>query len=201
MANEPKSAADRDKLEEALGRLSREDPTFHTTLHEETGQTIISGLGELHLEVLKHRLVSDFKVQANVGKPRVSYRQTVRGRGEAEHTFERLIQGKEQVATVRSRVEPAEAGSGTLVGVGEPGESGLATVRPAGEEGGLVAAPPEACSLPVRPLSCRTTAASPPPAAPRGSRPAPWSTRPGPARGTGPSWSSRTSGSGRPCPG
>jgi elongation factor G len=140
MAIEPRSAADRDKLEEALARLSREDPTFHTAEHEETGQTIISGMGELHLEVLKHRLVSDFKIQANVGKPRVSYRQTVRRPAEAEHTFQRLIQGKDQVATVRIRVEPAEPGAVNELLVDDPTESVHPKFRPAVSEGVLFAA-------------------------------------------------------------
>lgn len=140
MAIEPKSAADRDRLEEALTRLAREDPTFHTAVHDETGQTIISGMGELHLEVLKHRLVSDFRVQANVGKPRVSYRQTVRGPAEAEHTFQRLIQGKDQVATVRIRVEPAEGGSGSAFRIDDSLESVHPKFRPAVEEGVLFAA-------------------------------------------------------------
>jgi elongation factor G len=106
MAIEPRSGADRERLDEALKRLAREDPTFHTSVHEETGQTIIAGMGELHLEVLRNRLVRDFGVQANVGQPRVSYRQTVLGPGEATHAFHRLIQGREQAATVRIRVEP-----------------------------------------------------------------------------------------------
>ncbi len=112
MAIEPRSAADRERLEEVLTRLAREDPTFRTRTDEETDQTIISGMGELHLEVLRHRLVTDFGVQANVGRPRVSYRQTVRGPGEGTANFEHLIQGKEQRATVRLRVEPGPAGSG-----------------------------------------------------------------------------------------
>jgi elongation factor G len=114
MAIEPRSAADRDRLEEALQRLAREDPTFHTSVHEETGQTIIAGMGELHLEVLKNRLVRDFGVQANVGQPRVSYRQTVSGRGRARHTFQRMVAGKEQVATVELAVEPSPAADGTV---------------------------------------------------------------------------------------
>jgi elongation factor G len=104
MAIEPRSAADRDRLDEALERLQREDPTFRRSVHEETGQTIIAGMGELHLEVLKNRLVRDFGVQANVGPPRVSYRQTVSGVGEARVVFERTIAGKEQRAEVALRV-------------------------------------------------------------------------------------------------
>jgi len=115
MAIEPRTNADRDRLNEALARLAREDPTFRTTQHEETGQTIIAGMGELHLEVLKNRLTRDFGIQANVGAPRVSYRQTVAGTAEVAHHFERLIGGKQQQATVRVRVEAQGSGSGLLV--------------------------------------------------------------------------------------
>jgi elongation factor G len=110
MAIEPKSGADRDRLDEALARLAREDPTFHTRVHEETGQTIIAGMGELHLEVLRNRLTRDFGVQANVGPPRVSYRQSITASGSATFTFHRLIAGKEQTATVELAVEPRRGG-------------------------------------------------------------------------------------------
>ncbi len=112
MAIEPRSTADRDRLEEVLGRMAREDPTFRVSQDAETGQTIISGMGELHLEVLKNRLLRDFKIEANVGKPRVSHRQTVRGAGKASHSFERLIAGVEQKATVEIQVAPGTPGSG-----------------------------------------------------------------------------------------
>ncbi|MHC5009705.1 MAG: elongation factor G [Planctomycetota bacterium] len=140
MAIEPRSAADRDRLEEALARLSREDPTFHTAIHEETGQTIIAGMGELHLEVLKNRLLRDFGIQANVGAPRVSYRQTVRGPGEAAHTFQRIIQGKEQVATVEVAVGPREAGSGVAFTNEAPREAVPKRFLPSVEEGVIFAA-------------------------------------------------------------
>ena len=112
MAIEPRSAADKDKLEDVLGRMAREDPTFQVREDAETGQTIIAGMGELHLEVLKHRLTRDYKIEANVGKPRVAYRQTVRGVGTAEYTFSRLIAGEQQTATVTIRVEKGADGSG-----------------------------------------------------------------------------------------
>jgi elongation factor G len=115
MAIEPRTNADRDRLQEALARLAREDPTFVTTVHEETGQTLIAGMGELHLEVLKNRLTRDFGIQANVGQPRVSYRQTVGGRGEATQRFERLIGGKPQQAEVRLVVEALPRGGGLEV--------------------------------------------------------------------------------------
>jgi elongation factor G len=110
MAIEPKSGADKDRLDEALARLSREDPTFHTRVHEETGQTIIAGMGELHLEVLRNRLTRDFGVQANVGPPRVSYRQAILAPATASFTFQRTIAGKEQTATVELAVEPRRGG-------------------------------------------------------------------------------------------
>lgn len=112
MAIEPRSTADRERLEEVLGRVAREDPTFRVSEDPETGQTIIAGMGELHLEVLKNRLLRDFRIEANVGRPRVSHRQTVRGPGGAQYTFERLIAGTEQKATVAMSVRPGPTGSG-----------------------------------------------------------------------------------------
>ncbi len=112
MAIEPKSTADKDRLEEVLARLAREDPTFRVSVDPETGQTLIAGMGELHLEVLKHRLLRDFRIEANVGKPRVSHRTTVRGAGKAEHTWMRLIASVEQTATVKIGVKPLPSGSG-----------------------------------------------------------------------------------------
>jgi elongation factor G len=110
---EPKTNADRDRLAEALGRLAREDPTFRTRVDADTGETIVEGMGELHLEVLTNRLVRDFGVGASVGKPRVAYRQTVAAPGEAQAHFERQIASKVHAATVRLRVEPV-SGSGKV---------------------------------------------------------------------------------------
>ncbi len=112
MAIEPRSTADKDRLEEVLARLAREDPTFRVSVDAETGQTLIAGMGELHLEVLKHRLLRDFRIEANVGKPRVSHRQTVRAEGRSTHTWSRLIAGVEQTATVTVAVKAGEGGSG-----------------------------------------------------------------------------------------
>ena len=112
MAIEPRSTKDKDKLEEALGRMAREDPTFRVRKDPETDQTLIAGMGELHLEVLKNRLLRDFKVAANVGKPRVSYRQTVRAEGAARHQFQRLIAGSEQRAEVGLAVAPQPTDQG-----------------------------------------------------------------------------------------
>jgi elongation factor G len=107
MAIEPRSTADRDKLQEGIEKLAREDPTFKWREDPETGQLVISGMGELHLEILRDRLLREFKVEAHVGKPRVAYRQTVRGTAEGVGVFERQIGGKNHFAKVKVRVEPA----------------------------------------------------------------------------------------------
>ncbi|HWL10885.1 MAG TPA: elongation factor G [Planctomicrobium sp.] len=109
MAVEPETNADRKKLEDALARLARQDPTFKTKINEETGQTIISGMGELHLEILKERLQRDFNLNVRVHKPRVSYRETVTGKSEAEETFQRSVGGETTFASVRVRVEPFDS--------------------------------------------------------------------------------------------
>jgi len=106
MAIEPKSSADRDRLAEVLMRLAKDDPTFESREDPETGQTIIAGMGELHLEVLKNRMLRDFQVDANVGAPRVSYRQTVGGGGRGEGQFDQEAAGKEHFARVTLEVEP-----------------------------------------------------------------------------------------------
>jgi len=108
MAIEPRTAADRDRLGEALAALSRQDPTFQTRVDPETGQTLISGMGELHLEVLVDRLQRDMKVGVTVGTPRVSYRETVTTRGEADGKFVRQTGGRGQFAVVRLAVEPLD---------------------------------------------------------------------------------------------
>jgi len=106
MAIEPKSTAQRDKLVETLERLSKEDPTFEWRTDEETGQTIIAGMGELHLDVLKHRMLSDYKVQANIGKPGVAYKETIREVAEGEHRVVKQIGGRQHYAYVILRIEP-----------------------------------------------------------------------------------------------
>jgi elongation factor G len=106
MAIEPKTNADKDKLAQALSKLSKEDPTFTHTFDEETGQLIIAGMGELHLEVIKNRMVRDHHVDANVGAPRVSYRETISGSAEAEGKFVQQSGGHGQYAVVRIRMEP-----------------------------------------------------------------------------------------------
>jgi len=112
LAIEPKTKADQDKLSGALTKLVQEDPTLRVQLDPETAQTIIAGMGELHLEVLVDRLKREFSVTANVGRPQVAYRETIRGSGEAESRYVRQSGGRGQYAHVKLRVEPAETGAG-----------------------------------------------------------------------------------------
>jgi elongation factor G len=108
VAIEPKTKSDQEKMSIALGRLAEEDPTFQVRTNEETGQTEISGMGELHLEVLVDRMMREFKVEANIGRPQVSYRETVRGTAQkVEGRFVRQTGGSGQYAIVYFNVEPA----------------------------------------------------------------------------------------------
>jgi elongation factor G len=108
VAIEPKTKADQEKMSVALGRLAEEDPTFQVATNEETGQTEISGMGELHLEILVDRMMREFKVEANVGRPQVSYRETIRGTAEkVEGRFVRQTGGSGQYGIVYINVEPA----------------------------------------------------------------------------------------------
>ncbi|MBM7573095.1 elongation factor G [Aquibacillus albus] len=112
VAIEPKSKADQDKMSVALGKLAEEDPTFKTETNTETGQTIISGMGELHLDIIVDRLKREFKVEANVGAPQVSYRETFRGSAEVEGKFVRQSGGRGQYGHVWVKFEPNEEGAG-----------------------------------------------------------------------------------------
>jgi elongation factor G len=115
VAIEPKSKADQDKLGQALQKLAEEDPTFRVRTDAETGQTIIAGMGELHLEILVDRMRREFKVDANVGKPQVAFRETItKAVREVEGKFVRQSGGKGQYGHVVLNVEPAEAGQGFL---------------------------------------------------------------------------------------
>ncbi len=109
---EPKSRADQDKLTTALVRLAEEDPTFRMRTDEDSGQTIISGMGELHLEVITDRMLREFGVQANIGKPQVSYKETITRPTHVDHRFVRQTGGKGQYAHVVIDVEPQEQGKG-----------------------------------------------------------------------------------------
>lgn len=112
VAIEPKTKADQDKMGIALGKLAEEDPTFTTETNSETGQTIISGMGELHLDVIVDRLKREFKVEANVGAPQVAYRETFRSSAEVEGKFIRQSGGRGQYGHVWVKFEPNEEGAG-----------------------------------------------------------------------------------------
>ena len=112
VAIEPKTKAGADKLGVALQRLAEEDPTFRTYTDESTGQTIIAGMGELHLEIIVDRLLREFKVEANVGAPQVSYKETIRKSVEQDTKYARQSGGKGQYGHVKIRVEPNEPGKG-----------------------------------------------------------------------------------------
>ena len=113
VAIEPKTKADQDKLGMALNKLAEEDPTFRVHTDAETGQTIIAGMGELHLEIIVDRMLREFKVEANVGRPQVAYRETIRKRAEkVEGKFVRQSGGKGQYGHVVINIEPAEPGQG-----------------------------------------------------------------------------------------
>jgi elongation factor G len=112
VAVEPKTKQDMEKLSKALQSLSEEDPTFRVSVDPETNQTVIAGMGELHLEILVDRMLREFKVEANVGAPQVAYRETVRQPSKAEGKFVRQSGGKGQYGHVVIELEPGEAGSG-----------------------------------------------------------------------------------------
>lgn len=112
VAIEPKTQADQDKLGQALQSLAEEDPTFQVKTDEETGQTIISGMGELHLEVIVDRLTREFNVEANIGAPQVAYRETIKQEVEAEGKFIRQSGGRGQYGHAVIEIEPLEAGGG-----------------------------------------------------------------------------------------
>jgi elongation factor G len=112
VAIEPRTQADQEKMGVALGKLAQEDPSFRVRTDEESGQTIISGMGELHLDIIVDRLKREFKVEANVGAPQVSYRETIRKSVEAEGKFVRQSGGRGQYGHVWLRIEPLEEGGG-----------------------------------------------------------------------------------------
>lgn len=115
MAIEPKSKGDREKLATALGSLSEEDPTFRVFTNEETGQTIIAGMGELHLEILHDRMKREFGVEANVGKPQVAYKETITIPGGSQTKFVKQSGGRGQYAHVELEIEPNETGKGNEI--------------------------------------------------------------------------------------
>ncbi|MBC3516467.1 elongation factor G [Neobittarella massiliensis] len=112
VAIEPKTKAGQEKMGIALAKLAEEDPTFRTYTDEETGQTIIAGMGELHLEIIVDRLLREFRVEANVGKPQVAYRETIRTEKEVDHKYARQSGGRGQYGHVKIRLIPNETGKG-----------------------------------------------------------------------------------------
>ena len=112
VAVEPKTKADQEKMSLALSRLAKEDPSFRMSTDAESGQTIISGMGELHLEIIVDRMKREFKVEANVGKPQVAYRETIRGKVDQEGKFVRQSGGRGQYGHVWITLEPTETGKG-----------------------------------------------------------------------------------------
>ena len=109
---EPKTKAGQEKMGIALMPLAEEDPTFKTYTDQETGQTIIAGMGELHLEIIVDRLLREFKVEANIGAPQVAYKETIKGKADVETKYARQSGGKGQYGHVKIRVEPNESGKG-----------------------------------------------------------------------------------------
>jgi elongation factor G len=112
IAIEPKTKADQERLGEALQKLAKEDPSFRVSVNRDTGQTLIAGMGELHLEIIVDRMLREFKVDANVGKPQVAYRETIRRAAEAEGRFVRQSGGHGQFGVVDLRIEPLGKGAG-----------------------------------------------------------------------------------------
>mgnify|MGYP000338759841 CR=1 FL=1 len=115
IAVEPKTKADQEKMGEALARLAKEDPSFRVSSDEESGQTIIKGMGELHLDIIVDRMKREFKVEANIGAPQVAYRETILSPAEFEYTHKKQSGGAGQFAKVRLSVEPSEPGKGREV--------------------------------------------------------------------------------------
>ena len=112
VAIEPKTKASQDKMIVALAKLAEEDPTFRTYTDDETGQTIIAGMGELHLEIIVDRLLREFKVEANVGNPQVAYKESITEKAESDTKYARQSGGRGQYGHVKIRIEPQEAGGG-----------------------------------------------------------------------------------------
>jgi elongation factor G len=115
MAIEPKTKVDQEKMGNALQRLAEEDPTFRVFTNEDTGQTIIAGMGELHLEIIRDRMMREFKVEANSGKPQIAYRETITGAATGEGKLIKQSGGRGQYGHVVVNVRPAERGKGLVV--------------------------------------------------------------------------------------
>jgi elongation factor G len=135
IAIEPKTKADQEKLSEALQKLAKEDPSFRVSVNKETAQTLIAGMGELHLEIIVDRMLREFKVDANIGKPQVAYRETIRRASEAEGKFVRQSGGHGQFGVVELLIEPLGKGSGFEFVDGTKGGSIPRNFIPAVEDG------------------------------------------------------------------
>jgi elongation factor G len=129
MAIEPKSSGQKDKLTEAMGLLAAEDPTCQVRMDPETGQTILSGMGELHLEILVDRLRREFKCEANTGRPMVSYYETVTAHGKKDYLFDRELGGKRHYVQLTVEVEPRKRGSGHGVEITPAARKKIANVN------------------------------------------------------------------------
>ncbi len=151
MAIEPETAAERKKLDEVLEMMRRQDPTFQAIMNQETGQTLISGMGELHLEVIKHRLLRDFKLNVKIHKPRVSYREAASAEAEAVGVCNRNVGGNTMFAEVAIRIEPNPKGDKSILVVPSPTipvecpfpliDAALQTLKEQGYGGGLFGFP------------------------------------------------------------
>jgi len=135
IAIEPKTKADQEKLGEALQKLAKEDPSFRVSVNKETSQTLISGMGELHLEIIVDRMLREFKVDASIGKPQVAYRETIRRPAEAEGRFVRQTGGHGQFGVVELKIEPLAKGSGFEFEDGTKGGSIPRNFIPSVEQG------------------------------------------------------------------
>jgi elongation factor G len=135
IAIEPKTKADQEKLGEALQKLAKEDPSFRVSVNKETSQTLISGMGELHLEIIVDRMLREFKVDASIGKPQVAYRETIRRSAEAEGRFVRQTGGHGQFGVVELKIEPLPKGSGFEFEDGTKGGSIPRNFIPSVEQG------------------------------------------------------------------
>jgi elongation factor G len=135
VAVEPKTKADQEKMGMALQRLAKEDPSFRVSTDEESGQTLIAGMGELHLEIIVDRMKREFKVEANVGKPQVAYRETIRGTVESEGKHVKQSGGRGQYGHVWLKIEPNETGKGVEFKNGIVGGSVPREFIPAVEKG------------------------------------------------------------------
>ena len=156
-AVEPKTKADQEKMGIALNRLAQEDPSFRVRTDEESGQTIISGMGELHLEIIVDRMKREFGVEANVGKPQVAYRETIKKPVEVEGKFIKQSGGRGQYGHVWLKIEPQPAGKGFEFVDAIKGGSGAARIHPGGREGPARDAARTACSPAIPVVDVKVT--------------------------------------------